>query len=532
MKRTRPRRFDDVSIRRRHTSRSVGNFKASQGGSLPNTSRTVEPRQDANNELGSLQVSGRRAPSSFGLHSSSDLSEHVQASKSETEPKIKKHRGRRIVKRVVAVTSLAIVMLVGVVGLKSWLTLRQVIDRGGDGAIALQGNIDPTSLKGEGDGRINVLMMGVGGDKHQAGELADSIIVASIDPFAKEMGMLSVPRDLYVSIPGYYKTRINAANHIGDTENHPGGGVALTSETLEEILGIPIHYYVKADFDGFIQAVDTVGGIDIDLDERVYDPNFDWEYGRGVLDLKPGTNHLDGITALMLARARGASGVGLGVSRGDFGRGDRQRDMLLALKSKVLSAGTYTNPAKIASLLDAVGGHVRTDMQIGEMLKLYEIVKDIGSEDVVSFGFDDGANNYLQSANIAGAAVLVPRSGDFSDIKSFVRSLFVDGFIRQEQATLSVLNGTTTPGLAKKTTDELSDYGYNIIVVANALEDDYVGTKLYVRRDAEKPYTRQLLENRLGVLADRVDDLSDISAASSGVDFVIIVGQQEEDTIN
>jgi len=143
-------------------------------------------------------------------------------------------------------------MLVGLyLGLNSWSALRNIIDRGGDGALALQDNIQPSELRSEGDGRVNILLIGIGGENHVAGDLADSIIIASVDPFAKEMAMLSVPRDLYVEIPGYYSTRINAAHSIGEEQQpEEGGGIALLQETIEEAFAINIHYYVRGDFQG------------------------------------------------------------------------------------------------------------------------------------------------------------------------------------------------------------------------------------------------------------------------------------------
>lgn len=427
----------------------------------------------------------------------------------------------RLVRRVGLVSSLAVVLLLGILGLKTWLAFQQIIDRGGEGAIALQSGIDPSQLKGEGDGRVNILLIGIGGANHEAGELADTIIVASIDPFAKELGMLSVPRDLYVAIPGQYSTKINAAHALGTTAENPAGGIALLRETIQQTLDIPIHYYARVDFDGFIKAVDTVGGIDVELDQRVYDPNFSWHYGTNVLDLPAGQNHLDGLTALMLARARGARG-GLGVARGDFGRGDQQRKMILALKDKVFSAGTFANPTKIAGLIDTVGSHARTDLQVSDMLRLYEIVETIPEEKIISVGLDDGPDNYLRSDNINGAAVLVPKTGDFLKIQNFVKEIFVDGFIRQESPTIDVLNGSEVLGLAQAKASELRVYGYQIQRIANADTALYESTLVYDLSEGKKPFTKQLLEQRFGLIMRPASELPE--GITSNADYVVIVG--------
>ena len=408
-----------------------------------------------------------------------------------------------------------------------------IIDRGGDGALALQENIQPSALRGEGDGRINVMLLGIGGAGHQAGNLADSIIVASIDPFAKEAAMLSIPRDMYVDIPGYYSSRVNAAHSIGeDDESASGGGIALTRKTLEETLGITIHYYIRVDFQGFEEAIDTIGGVTVDLEEAVYDPNFDWEFGVNALNLPAGENTLDGQTALLLARARGASGIGLGVERGDFGRGDRQRAILLAAKDKVLSAGTYSNPLRISELIRTAGDHVRTDIQIGEMLRMYEIVNEIPSDKIVSFGLDNGPDNYLGSANIGGASVLTPKSGNYDEIKLFVRELFVDGFIKQEAPVLDVYNGSVVAGLAGETATELETFGYKIGAVDNADTQNYPKTVIFDLTGGSKPFTKQLLENRFKVSMQPGNQLPAEFIGSTS-DFVIILGgdfAQEETT--
>lgn len=435
----------------------------------------------------------------------------------------RRHVIYRVFRRTVKFAIVAVILVGGYLGITSLSAINSIIDRNGDGALALQDNISPSQLKSEGDGRINILLIGIGGDGHVAGDLADSIIVASIDPFTHEMAMLSVPRDLYVEVPGYYSTRINAAHSIGEEQAHEGGGIALLQETIEEVLAIDIHYYVRVDFQGFVEAVDIVGGVTINLDEPVYDPNFDWEFGYNALNLPAGEVTLDGSTALLLARARGASGIGLGVARGDFGRGDQQRKILLGLKDKIFSIGTFANPVKLTSLLRSAGSHLRTNLQPGEMLALYDILEEVPADKIVSFGLDNGADNYLSSTNIAGAAVLVPKTGNFNDIQLFVRGLFVDGFIRSEAPLTDVYNGTLVAGLAGSTADDLRSYGYKIGVVDNAQEQTYATSVGYDLSDGDKEYTKALLSNRFGMSMKPASQLP-AEFAGTEADFVIIIG--------
>src|SRR5690606_38101104 len=130
-------------------------------------------------------------------------------------------------------------------------------------------------------------------------------------------------------------------------------------------VGVPIHFHAMIDFDAFIKAIDTVGGVDINVETAVYDTNFAWQFG--VLDVKAGLQHFDGKRALMYARTRYTS------ERGDFDRTERQREILLALKSKILSLETFSNPFKVAQLMNAFGDHATANFSPGELKRMYEL---------------------------------------------------------------------------------------------------------------------------------------------------------------
>jgi len=422
---------------------------------------------------------------------------------------------KRVILRTFAVGGIAVFSITAFLGLKAFFAAQNIIVRDGDGAPALRANVDPSQLNGEGDGRVNIMLLGIGGETHKAGDLADSIMVISIDPTNNEAAMLSIPRDLYVEVPGYYSTRINAAHAIGEDQNHPGGGITLMKQTLEGILDIPIHYYVRVDFEGFIQAVDAVGGISINLDEPLYDTNFWWQYG--ILDLPAGNNYLDGEKALYVARSRLTS------PRGDFDRTERQRKILVAIKDKALSLGTFANPLKISNLISAAGNHVRTNIQVDEMLRLYEIAKEIDFNSVASVGLDNGPDSYLASQNIGGASVLVPKTGNFQEIQEFVRELFIDGFIKSEAANIDVLNGTGVAGHSTAVSTELATYGYQIQTVDAAPTTDYNETIIIDLSKGENPFTKRYLEQRFGVAAAASSMLP--KSITTTADFVIILGQ-------
>jgi len=421
---------------------------------------------------------------------------------------------------------LPMLLVTGFLGMKFYFAHQNIFDRGGDGALALRSNLDPSELNGEGDGRVNILIAGIGGEGHPGGDLADTIIIASIDPFAKEVAMLSVPRDMYVDVPDYWSTRINAAHSIGieqgfeGGEEYPDGGMGLLQKTLEETLDIPIHYYMRVDFTAFRHAVDAVDGIVLDVEIPVYDPTFAWEWQ--TLDVGVGEQYFDGERALFYARSRITS------AGGDFDRADRQRDIIIALKEKVLSLGTYSNPLKIAGLIDAVGNGVKTNMSISEILRLYEIGGEITADKVVSVGLDTGPDGYLAGQNIGGASVLVPIGGDYSQIQEFVRSIFVDGFIKSEEATLEVYNGTAREGYATEYATELGSYGYNVVNIDNIGDKTQIRSQLFDLTGLS-PYTKRYLEQRVGVVVSPKSELPE-ELRESESDFIIILGTDVQET--
>jgi len=378
---------------------------------------------------------------------------------------------------------------------------------------------------------VNILLLGRGGEGHDGPDLTDTILVASIDPIQKKAALLSIPRDLWVQPDGLGHTKINAVfanakyaalakkQSVADAEK---AGFSAIEKQIQTDIGIPIHYRIMVDFKAFEQAVDTVGGIDANIgpNETVYEALYDHSRGkRYVLDVKQGKQHFDGQRALFYSRSRNAS------ARGDFDRTERQRKIILALKDKVLSLGTFANPVKISQLIDAFGNHVQTNMSVNEVMRLYDIGKNIESTGVASVGLADSPNNYVITDNVNGLSVVRPRAGidDFSEIQSYIRNALKDGFLANENASVAVYNGTNTPGLATKKAAELKSYGYNVATIADAPTKTYTQTVLVDLRNGQKKYTRHYLEQRLGVTA--VNSLPDKTIVPGAADFVIILGQ-------
>lgn len=448
-----------------------------------------------------------------------------------------KHSKWRTIRKWSLRSGLALVLIVFIVGgfllTKGYFSLHKVF-KGGGTAAALQSEVKPELLKGEGDGRINVLLLGKGGDGHEGPDLTDTILVASIDPINKTANLVSIPRDLWVTVQGYGSTKINSvyanakyraqAKNPKDKAAAESAGITSIKETVTQVLGIPIHYYGMVDFHAFRQAVDTVGGVDFNVPTElaVSEHMWDEEMGKNYyLNVPAGMQHFDGTRALFFTRSRHTS------PRGDFDRTERQRIFLQALAQKVLSAGTYTNPVKVSQLMTTFGDHIATDFSITDGLRLAQIAKDIGTANIKSIGLADPPNNYVRTDNVNGLSIVRPTAGigDYSQIQNYIRNTLKDPYLSKEAATLMVLNGTTVPGLAGTKGDQLKSYGYNVVKVDTAPTQDYQKTQLIDLTAGKKPYTKNYLEKRLGVKA--TTKLPDPNIAATGADFVIILGQDE-----
>lgn len=355
--------------------------------------------------------------------------------------------------------------------------------------------VDPTTLKGEGDGRINILLLGIGGAGHDGGNLSDTIMVASIDPRTKDVAMISIPRDMYVKIGDYGSSKINAAYAYGEMYDYEGGGLALAKSTVSKVLNVPIHYGIRVDFAAFRQAVDSVGGVDVNVPKALYDPLYPLgETGKYmVVNVPAGQQHFNGEQALQYTRSRETTS--------DFDRAARQQQVILALKEKATGLKTLSNPAAMLGLVTAAGTHVQTDFQPNELTKLASIVKDIDTTKVSSKVLD--TTNYLDQTTDQRGYIEYPKLGlyNYSDIQDFVHGLFADSYLKQENAAVLVQNGTPKNGVALQVFKLLKGYGYNLMPAATADRSDYATTQIIDYSNGTKPYTIKYLEKRFATKA-------------------------------
>ncbi len=470
----------------------------------------------------SMRATSPRHEKSSGVVRSSRLGTKRTSS---AKPK----RTRKILKRSALLVTVFVLGAGAWFGSQVYLNGRKVFKGGSSSALAVNAETDPYQLKGEGDGRVNVLLMGKGGEAHEGGELTDSIMIASIDPVNNGVTMLSLPRDLWVKPTGYWAMKINAVyssaknqalyKNAKDTEAAEQAGINALEKTVEDYMGVTIHYYGMVDFVAFQDAVNAIGGIDVTLAEPYSDMTM--RVGKKYLSLPAGTTHLDGATALGYARSRH------GAARGDFDRGEHQQIIAVAIKDKVLSLGTFSNPIKVTQLMNTFGNRVRTSFAMDDISRLYELSKLVKSENITHVDLAQESNPVVKTGTVGNQSVVIPVAGvnDYSKVQAFVRASLKDGFLIKENPTVIVLNGTTTVGVAAKKAEELKSYGYNVIQVADAPAKDFTQTQIVDQTKGVKKYTKRYLEQRFGVQS--VTSLSSYDLTPYVADFVVIIGQAQ-----
>ncbi|MDH4129565.1 MAG: LCP family protein [Spirochaetota bacterium] len=264
--------------------------------------------------------------------------------------------------------------------------------------------------------RINILLLGIRGvNDPNGGLLADAIMVISIKESTKKVALISIPRDLYIEIPGKnFKEKINAAYAFGEEQYFNGGGLLASKVAVSGVTGQYIDYAVSIDFKAFQEIVDSLGGIDIYLDESFSEP-LQWA-GMGEFYLPAGKNHLNGETSLYYIRSR--------YSTSDFDRMRRQQQVLASLKDKAFSLGFLANPLKIYKLLDILGNNVKTDMGIDDINKLINLSLSIDKTDIKHRFLDTTSEGLLYSSNIDGIYILLPKNGDYEKIHEVCKNIF------------------------------------------------------------------------------------------------------------
>jgi len=374
----------------------------------------------------------------------------------------------------------------------------------------------------DGKSRVNILFMGLDLRDWQTGDVprTDTMILFTIDPLTRTAGMLSIPRDLWVEIPGNGSNKINTAYHYGEAYNLPGGGPALAMQTVSNLLGVPVNEYVQLDFNTFVKIVDLLGGV-------VVTPNEDMKLERigqtGYEEhLKAGVQvRLDGAMLLSYARDRYTSG-------GDFDRAQRQQEVIMSIRDRVLRFDMMPQLVmKAPALYQSLSSGIHTGLSLPQLIQLAQIAIQIRPENITRAAI--GSEQITNSWSWDGQDILLPVPEKIRVVRDQVFTNAVAsspvtqttdpaGNMDSEQAKVVVQNGTGVEGLAGKTAEYLKSQGVNIIQEGNAGQT-YDQSTIYLYN--AKPATLQFLSGLFGVDSNRVWNSFDPNAQA---DIIIIVG--------
>jgi LCP family protein required for cell wall assembly len=232
------------------------------------------------------------------------------------------------------------------------------------------------------EGVVTVLIVGV--DERPAEVYparTDAIAVVRLDSTAQRVALLSLPRDLIVNIPTFGYDRINAANVYGEMNGYPGGGLELTRATVENLLGLSIDHVVRVNFQGFIGAIDALGGVTIDVETAIYDSQYPtMDYGYQEIYFAPGLQTMDGATALIYGRVRHPDS--------DFERMKRQQSIAVAALARVRNLGPLEQVNTLAAVMTALRGYILTDMSEEQMASLAWTFRTISPSAVERYTLD------------------------------------------------------------------------------------------------------------------------------------------------
>lgn len=338
----------------------------------------------------------------------------------------------------------------------------------------------PTLTPWDGAGRVTVLLIGLDYRDWSAEEgpsRSDTMILLTLDPLTMTAGVLSIPRDMWVTIPGFKNGKINTAYFLGESYKLPGGGPGLAVKTVENFLGVPINYYAQIDFGAFVKFIDEIGGVKIDVPEKI---TVDLLGGGPSTKkvLKPGVQLLPGEWALAYARARYTE-------EGDFDRARRQQQVIMGIRERILSLDMLpTLIAKAPELYSTLSSGIHTNLSLEQVIKLALMAKEVKEEDIQKSVI--GKESVIFGSSPDNLSILIPAPDKIRLLRDQVfassgsLSPMTPGSLQEqmqaEAASLAVLNGSTAGGLAQTTSDYLRQQGANIVQTGDAGKQYYATT--------------------------------------------------------
>ncbi|GAB4581690.1 MAG: LCP family protein [Anaerolineales bacterium] len=386
----------------------------------------------------------------------------------------------------------------------------------------LQPSTGPPAQSWDGLRRVTILLIGLDARENAPASLpprSDTLILLTYDPATNTAGMLSIPRDLWVAIPGFGNGKVNTAYQLGEAYRAEGGGPGLTIATLETLLGTPIDYYAQVDFQLFIRFVDEIGGVKINVPQEVVVSLIDQEGTKRIL---PGVQTLSGEVALAYVRSRNTPG-------GDFDRMQRQQLVLLGIRNRILDFNLIpTLIAKAPLLYSEFSDRIRTNLTANDIFRLSIALQGVPFENIhaTAITLDD----VTFSKSPEGLDILLPLPERIRQARDEVFALAdprspvqlskpLSQLLAEEAAKIAVYNGTVIPGRAAEATEMLNEEDLTVTLTDSATQVypyttliDYTGN----------PYTVKYLAEFLNINPLYIQHLYD---PESDIDIEIILGE-------
>ncbi|MGB0756994.1 MAG: LCP family protein [Patescibacteria group bacterium] len=396
---------------------------------------------------------------------------------------------------------------------------------------------------------INIVVVGIGGEGHDGGYLADTIILARFKPSTSQVGLVSIPRDFAVNLPQYGWRKINNA--------HAYGGAELLADMISDVIDEPVPYYVVIDFNGFEELVDDLGGVDVYVERSFTDLEFpDANYQFQTVSFEQGLQHMNGDQALKFVRSRhGDNGEG-----SDFARSARQQKIIFAIKDKVLSTNTLLNPTKLITLYNTFTKYVDTNIESSEIIRIAQLAQNINEQSIEKTVLADGPTGLLEATiHDSGAYLLIPKAGigNYTDIRAHINTLFEQEELSTETAEIEetvdplpvtpepevvveeyenpkviVLNGTTLPGYAGTVAALLQTKNFEVLDVANNNDQTFETTRVYDLTSSSMNASTKILSSLISFEAETnvPEDFAEYvrvltsTATYKDTDYIVILG--------
>ncbi len=395
----------------------------------------------------------------------------------------------------------------------------------------LQPEKEPELKKDSTEKYTNVMLVGI--DTREKGNLmnTDTIIVASYNYETNNVVMISIPRDFHVQVDEdkYWFNRINSVYSVNE-QKKKGSGLEALKNVVQEVTDIEIQYYAMIDYNGFIDLIDAVGGVYVNVENSFTDYMYPKGVGYETVSFKAGPQLMDGTTALKYSRSRHSMQNNEG---SDFARARRQQNVIISFKDTVLSSETLLNPKKIMDLMSAIQNNLKiSEFNIDDIQAGVNILKSFSESDGSTYSFvldpSSGNSSLITSQNVVntGAYAIGPIDGlgEYEDINEYVSLIIKDPLLYSQSPSIFVYNtGLGYQDTYKKVEDLREEFKYMNVKFLGTLFSDKENIYVYSNSDLDLSYSVDKLAKYLNTLNTVKPEY--ITNKLRGEDITILIGK-------